>query len=331
MFGKSIARLREMLFPVVQKMRRVSIDRCGAAAPIVMPAEDIDAFRERMFAYWAGFGHPRATCEMFLRDAFNTDGYVDAVSRALHVMGDLRGKAVLDVGCGWGGLSRVLANCGAKLTMVDPNPPHVEIARARVPDGTGIVGSGADLAGVGLAQASFDHVFVYSVIEHVGLPPDHRGDAAPVLDIQRRVIAEAARVLKPGGCMMVSTGNHQFPFDGEVQIWFFHYLPRSVQLELLNMTGRSADRYGLLTWPQLLGMTDAAGMQLAQVETCDTGGLTRDLERWIGSLMSAEAQSQSQATLDRLRTMVRSDPNWMPMWHAFFRKPEHADAAVRSA
>lgn len=289
---------------------------------LAMKPENIDAFRESMFAYWGTFGHPPATCEMFLRDAFNTDGYVDAVSRALAVMGDLRGRSVLDVGCGWGGLSRVLAECGAEMTMVDPNPPHVEIARARVSAGSGFVGSGTDLLAVGLEDCQFDHVFVYSVIEHVGLPVDHRGDAGPVLDIQRKVIAEAARVLKPGGYMMVSTGNHDFPFDGEVQIWFFHYLPKVVQREFMEMTGRSADRYGLLTWKQLLGMTNDAGLDLVRVETCDTNGLLHSLEGWIVSLMSAEARADSGEILRRLREKVGNDPNWMPMWHAFFRKPE---------
>lgn len=292
---------------------------------IVVPTEDLAAFRERMFAFWKGFGHPEATCEMFLRDAFNTDGYVDAVSRALRVMGNFQGKSILDVGCGWGGLSRVLASCGARVTMIDPNPPHVEVARARVGDGNGIVASGSDLLGAGLADETFDRVFVYSVIEHVGLPENHRGDAAPVLDIQGRVISEAARVLKPGGYMMVSTGNHQFPFDGEVQIWFFHYLPKPVQLEMLQMLGRSADRYGLLTWPQLLGMAQRAGLELVSVETCETDGLARDLERWMLPLMSPEARDRSQATFEHLRQLTRTDPNWMPMWHAFFRKPAARD------
>ncbi len=292
-----------------------------------MPAEDIGAFRERMFAYWKDFGHPEATCEMFLRDAFNTDGYVDAVSRALRLMGDFRGKSVLDVGCGWGGLSRVLASCGARMTMVDPNPPHVEVARARVADGKGIVASGSDLAAAGLSGETFDQVFVYSVIEHVGLPEDHRGDAAPVLEIQGRVIAEAARVLKPGGYMMVSTGNHQFPFDGEVQMWFFHYLPKPVQLEMLRLLGRSGDRYGLLTWQQLLGLTQRAGLELVHVETCETDGLVRDLERWLQPLMSAEARSRATDSFDGMRRMVATDPNWMPMWHAFFRKPQAPEVA----
>lgn len=286
-----------------------------------LASEDIDRFRESMFAYWGSLGHPPATCELFLRDAFNTDGYVDAAERALRIMGDLRGKKVLDVGCGWGGFSRVLSQCGAEVTMIDPFPPHAETARARVPEARGLTGRGDDLAAAGLGDHQFDHVFVYSVIEHVGLPPDHRGDAGPVLETQRRVMAEAARVLKPGGCLMVSTGNYLFPFDGEVQIWFFHYLPQAVQKEFLAAIGRSADRYGLLTWPQLLGMAESAGLGLAHVETCETAGLLADIERWLVPLMP-RTQAGSGAALTRIREMVVSDPNWMPMWHAFFRKPE---------
>lgn len=292
-----------------------------------MTPEDIDSFRERMFAYWRSLGHSPDTCEMFLRDAFNTDGYVDAVSIAKRVMGDLKGKKVLDVGCGWGGLSRVLSECGAEVTMVDPHPPHVEIARARVPRGTGFIESAINLSKAGLADAQFDHVFVYSVIEHVDMPPDHRGDAHPVLEIQQKVISEAARVLKPGGVLMVSTGNYQFPYDGEVQIWFFHYFPKAVQKELLDGIGRSADRYGLLTWAQLVHMTESAGLGLAHVETCEAGGLLKTMEDSMAPLFGPAVDSaHRRSTLDRVRHLVTTDPNWMPMWHAFFRKPVSGDA-----
>ena len=287
-----------------------------------MTPEDIESFRERMFAHWRSLGHSPATCEMFLRDAFNTDGYVYAVSIAQRVMGDLRGKRVLDVGCGWGGLSRILSECGAEVTMVDPFPPHVEIARARAPRATGFIGSGVELSESGLADAQFDHVFVHDVIEHVGMPPDHRGDAHPVLETQQRVISEAARVLKPGGTFMVSTGNYLFPYDGEVQIWFFHYLPRPVQAEILQTIGRSADRYGLLTWAQLVHMTESAGLALAHVETCETDGFLKTVEDCMSPLFGSGSDSRHQRmAMDRIRRMVTTDPNWMPMWHAFFRKP----------
>jgi 2-polyprenyl-3-methyl-5-hydroxy-6-metoxy-1,4-benzoquinol methylase len=298
----------------------VSVQR--APLPFAVTPEDIGSFRDRMYAYWGSLGHPPATCEMFLRDAFNTDGYVDAVMRALRVMGDLHGKKILDVGCGWGGLSRVLTQCGAQVTMVDPHPPHVEIARARVPGATGMIGSGTDLVAAGLTDRMFDHVFVYSVIEHVDMPPDHRGDACQVLETQQKVICEAARVLKPGGLLMVSTGNYLFPYDGEVQIWFFHYLPKELQQLLLQVTGRSADRYGLLTWAQLHGMTQSAGLTLAHVETCEMDDLLRTMEGWIVPLcVPGTDSSRSLSTMEKIREKISKDPNWMHMWYAFFRKP----------
>ncbi len=120
---------------------------------------------------------------------------------------------------------------------------------------------------------------------------------------------------------MVSTGNHQFPFDGEVQIWFFHYLPRAVQKEVLEATGRSADRYGLLIWPQLLGMAEAAGLGLAHVETCESDWLLKAMEGMLGSLGGGFTADQRRSAMERIANMVTTDPNWMPMWHAFFRKP----------
>jgi hypothetical protein len=121
--------------------------------------------------------------------------------------------------------------------------------------------------------------------------------------------------------MMVSTGNYLFPFDGEVQVWFFHYLPKVVQQEFLQATGRSADRYRLLTWPQLLAMAEAAGLKVAHVETCESGWLLNALEGMLSSHDASGDPHRRAAAVERIRQLVTSDPNWMPMWHAFFRKP----------
>jgi 2-polyprenyl-3-methyl-5-hydroxy-6-metoxy-1,4-benzoquinol methylase len=293
--------------------------RRPSAAPLGPQAQ---VLRERMFAYWRTLGHSDATCEMFFRDAMNADGYVDAVSRATRLMGDLRGKKILDVGCGWGGLSRVLSDRGADVTMVDPFGPHIETARARVPEARGEQGSGADLAACGFSDAQFDFVFVYSVIEHVGLSDEHRGDATPTLATQRKIIAEAARVLRPGGRMMVSTGNHSFPLDGEVQLWLFHYLPRDIQQETLDALDRTADRYGLLTWPQLTGLTEGAGLRLAHVETCEVESFLAALRAWfLVQRLAGIPWGLPPVTVTRIGELMTRDPRWMPMWHAFFDKP----------
>lgn len=53
----------------------------------------------------------------------------------LAVLGDVRGRAVLDAGCGEGYLSRILAARGARVTGADLGPRLVERARQRDPGG----------------------------------------------------------------------------------------------------------------------------------------------------------------------------------------------------
>ena len=52
----------------------------------------------------------------------------------LHTLGDVRGKRILDAGCGAGQMTHELALRGAEVVAVDISPSLVEIARKRLPD-----------------------------------------------------------------------------------------------------------------------------------------------------------------------------------------------------
>jgi 2-polyprenyl-3-methyl-5-hydroxy-6-metoxy-1,4-benzoquinol methylase len=72
------------------------------------------------------------------------------------LLGDLRGKRVLDVGCGEGSNAVLLATLGAEVTGIDISPKSIELAAAR-----------AQLDGVA------DRVrFVCAPIETAAIPPD---------------------------------------------------------------------------------------------------------------------------------------------------------------
>ena len=89
---------------------------------------------------------------------------------------------VLDVGCGDGQISRLLAATGADVVGVDPTWNQIRIARERG-GGAAYVRSGA--AELPFADASFDAAVACLVFEHI----DDVDDA----------IAEVARVVRPGG------------------------------------------------------------------------------------------------------------------------------------
>ncbi len=107
---------------------------------------------------------------------------------------DWAGKRVLDLGCAGGFMAEALAERGATVTGIDPAADAVAAARAHAEAG-GLsirydVGVGEALP---YADAAFDAVVCVDVLEHVADLP--------------RVLAEVARVLRPGGCFLFDTIN----------------------------------------------------------------------------------------------------------------------------
>ena len=110
------------------------------------------------------------------------------------VVGDWRGKRVLDLGCAGGFMAEALAARGALVTGLDPAVAAVAAGRAK----SRASGSAVDyLAGTGerqpFADDSFDVVVCVDVLEHVQ-------------DLTA-VIAETRRVLRPGGLFLFDTIN----------------------------------------------------------------------------------------------------------------------------
>lgn len=106
----------------------------------------------------------------------------------------LAGKTVLDCGSGTGYTLAHLASAvpDADYVGIDHDPGAVDYAKTRYPSVTFAVMSGLDLA---FASASFDAVLSFEVLEH--LPRSQ----------QRAYVREAARVLRPGGTLVLSTPN----------------------------------------------------------------------------------------------------------------------------
>ncbi len=104
----------------------------------------------------------------------------------LRLCGDVAGKRVLDAGCGEGRFARMLAERGAHVLGIDPIPRMLSVARER--------GPGAFLRAMAermpFAPAAFDLVVSYVTLV------DIRG--------YLEAIAEMARVLRPGGALVVA-------------------------------------------------------------------------------------------------------------------------------
>jgi SAM-dependent methyltransferase len=106
------------------------------------------------------------------------------------MLGAVRGRDVLDVGCGGGWLVRRLAAAGARAVGVDPLPEALERAREEDPDGAArYVAAGAQA--LPFEDASFDAVVFFNSLHHV--PPADLDGA----------LREARRVLREGGVLFV--------------------------------------------------------------------------------------------------------------------------------
>ncbi|MDH7489449.1 MAG: methyltransferase domain-containing protein [Anaerolineae bacterium] len=116
----------------------------------------------------------------------------------------LEGRRALDVGCGIGFYTRRLQEAGAEAYGVDVDPDKVAKAREAV-------------ANVQVAPAEklpfpdgfFDMVLSHEVLEHV--------------DDDRQAVAEAIRVLKPGGRLVIFVPNRLYPFETHGCYWRGRY------------------------------------------------------------------------------------------------------------
>jgi 2-polyprenyl-6-hydroxyphenyl methylase/3-demethylubiquinone-9 3-methyltransferase len=130
---------------------------------------------------------------------------------------DLHGCKVLDVGCGGGILSETLVESGAQVLGIDLSRMSLEVARQHAKQrGLNIAYQNKALEEIAPKQVeSFDAVTCMEMLEH---------DSRPF-----RIVADCAKVLKPGGHFFCSTLNRTLKallfaiIGGE---YVLHLLPR---------------------------------------------------------------------------------------------------------
>jgi SAM-dependent methyltransferase len=131
----------------------------------------------------------------------------------LNRAGTITGQRVLDVGCGEGRFSRLLAARGAHVTGLDPTLDLVDRARTLDPTGEYVQGVAEDLP---FQENAFDLVCCYVVLIDV---PDYR-----------KAIAEMARVTRPGGRILVANINSYFTATDEK--WNVDVVEQTVHLPI---------------------------------------------------------------------------------------------------
>ena len=107
----------------------------------------------------------------------------------LEMLGDVKGRVIVDFGCGDGALAGLIARAGASVAGIDPNEIGLNLARKMFEKkrllGTFYTDSST------LLDDSCDAVVCTDVIEHVENPDE--------------IFREIFRILKPGGIAVFST------------------------------------------------------------------------------------------------------------------------------
>jgi len=112
----------------------------------------------------------------------------------LDAVREIKGARVLDIGAGSGGIAIALAERGATVDAIEPDPVRFRWAQARIEGHSAPVRLADEVAEkLPFEDATFDIVTLDSVIEHVENPP--------------QVVRETARVLRPGGIVYMVTPN----------------------------------------------------------------------------------------------------------------------------
>ena len=154
--------------------------------------------------------------------------------KRLEMLREVKGARALDIGAGSGGLAIALAEGGAEVDAIEPDPVRFRWAQARIRGHAASVRLGNGLAEqLPFENETFDIVTLDSVIEHVEDPD--------------QVVREVARVLRPGGIVYVVSPNKASLLnilrDPHYQMFAVVLLPRSLGKLYVERVRRTARGY----------------------------------------------------------------------------------------
>lgn len=146
--------------------------------------------------YWWAYVHPKAV-RLFEREWLvnlilwgNFGRLCDAAIRAL---GAMQGRT-LQIACVYGDLTARLSRnvpCGGMLDVVDVLPVQLDNLSRKLPRGSGVALHQGDSSSLPFPTGSYDQALLFFLLHE---QPE---------DVRRRTVAEALRVLRPGGRLVI--------------------------------------------------------------------------------------------------------------------------------
>jgi ubiquinone/menaquinone biosynthesis C-methylase UbiE len=147
--------------------------------------------------YWWAYVHPNAVRlfeRQWLVNLILWGNFARLRDAALAELGDELPGRTLQVACVYGDFTPRLAARvapGGSLDVVDVLPIQLANLRRKLPAGAPVALLQRDAADLGLADASYDRVVLFFLLHEM---PE---------DVRRRTLAEALRVVKPGGDVLI--------------------------------------------------------------------------------------------------------------------------------
>lgn len=190
----------------------------------------------------------------------------------------LDGLRLLDLGCGMGGFAVAAALAGAHVTALDYNPAYATITTLRATrHGLRLPVSVAAGEALPLPSAAYDAVTCWDVLEHVQSPA--------------ALLRESARVLRPGGTLLLTVINRYAFRDPHYHLPLINWLPRPLAETLIAAAGRRKggafrDRQRLsemhyYTWGALARLAQQHGFALADLDAARVArGEIGGRQRW---------------------------------------------------
>lgn len=130
--------------------------------------------------------------------------------RVLELCEPVKGKRILDLGCGEGYCSRILRNRGAEVLGVDISPQMIERAReAEEIDEFGIDYAVHDAASMRLGEAQFDMVVAVFLFNYLNV------------EQMRKTMSNVHSTLRSGGHFVFAVPHPAFPFMREPAAPFY--------------------------------------------------------------------------------------------------------------